>query len=70
MFTYSGELTGVPNSGRRPSILRSCTPLLPKSKFLKDGVGGMIATKGGQDFGGYGLFLSKGESESAAARLV
>jgi len=58
-FTYSGELSGVP---------ASCAPdILDRSYIIKvevtipdGGAEGMIATEGGR-FGGYGLFLSKGD---------
>jgi arylsulfatase len=58
VFTYSGELTGVPNSGA-PSILNKSYTITAEVTIPKGGAEGMIVTDGGR-FGGYGLFLSKG----------
>ena len=65
VFTYSGELTGVPNSGA-PSILNKSYTITAEVAIPEGGAEGMIVTDGGR-FGGYGLFLSKGESASAGA---
>ena len=58
VFTYSGALTGVPNSGA-PSILNKSYTITAEVTIPKGGAEGMIVTDGGR-FGGYGLFLSKG----------
>jgi len=55
-FTYSGILTGVPNSGA-PSILNKAYTITAEVTIPKGGAEGMIVTDGGR-FGGYGLFLS------------
>ncbi|MBK8578656.1 MAG: arylsulfatase [Candidatus Accumulibacter sp.] len=59
VFTYTGGLTGVPNSGA-PSILNKSYTITAEVTIPKGGAEGMIVTDGGR-FGGYGLFLSKGE---------
>ena len=59
VFTYSGELSGVPNSGA-PSILDKAYTITAEVEIPEGGAEGMIVTEGGR-FGGYGLFLSKGE---------
>jgi arylsulfatase len=59
VFTYSGELTGVPASGA-PSILNKSYTITAEVEIPDGGAEGMIVTDGGR-FGGYGLFLSKGE---------
>ena len=58
-FTYRGTLSGVPNSGA-PSILNKSYTITAEVTIPKGGAEGMIVTDGGR-FGGYGLFLSKGE---------
>ena len=58
-FTYSGELTGVPASAA-PSILQKSYTITAEVEIPEGGAEGMIVTQGGR-FGGYGLFLSKGE---------
>jgi hypothetical protein len=58
VFTYSGVLTGVPDSGA-PSILNKSYTITAEVEVPKGGAEGMIVTDGGR-FGGYGLFLSKG----------
>jgi hypothetical protein len=58
VFTYSGVLTGVPNSGA-PSILNKSYTITAEVTIPKGGATGMIVTDGGR-FGGYALFLSKG----------
>ena len=57
VFTYSGVLTGVPNSGA-PSILNKSYTITAEVEIPEGGAEGMIVTEGGR-FGGYGLFLSK-----------
>ena len=58
MFTYSGELTGVPPACA-PNILAKDFTIEAKIEIPEGGAEGMIVTEGGR-FGGYGLFLSKG----------
>jgi arylsulfatase len=58
-FTYSGNLTGIPGSGA-PSILNKAYTITAEVTIPDGGAEGMIVTDGGR-FGGYGLFLSKGE---------
>jgi len=59
VFTYTGTLSGVPNSGA-PSILNRAYTITAEVTIPDGGAEGMIVTDGGR-FGGYGLFLSKGE---------
>ncbi|WP_137817297.1 arylsulfatase [Pseudomonas sp. 2FG] len=59
VFTYTGGLIGVPNSGA-PNILNKSYTITAEVTIPKGGAEGMIVTDGGR-FGGYGLFLSKGE---------
>jgi arylsulfatase A-like enzyme len=58
VFTYSGELSGVPTSAA-PSILNKSYTITAEVEIPSGGAEGMIVTEGGR-FGGYGLFLSKG----------
>ena len=58
-FTYSGELTGVPASAA-PNVLQKSYTITAEVDIPEGGAEGMIVTQGGR-FGGYGLFLSKGE---------
>jgi len=57
VFTYSGELTGVPASAA-PSILNKSYTITAEVEIPEGGAEGMIVTEGGR-FGGYGLFLSR-----------
>ena len=59
LFTYSGELSGVPPSAA-PRILDKSYIITAEVEIPEGGGEGMIVTEGGR-FGGYGLFLSKGE---------
>ena len=59
VFTYSGELSGTPNSGA-PNMLNKSYTITAEVEIPEGGAEGMIVTDGGR-FGGYGLFLSKGE---------
>ena len=59
VFTYSGELTGVPASAA-PNILDKSYTITAEVEIPEGGAEGMIVTEGGR-FGGYGLFLSKGD---------
>jgi arylsulfatase len=58
-FTYSGVLGGVPASAA-PNILQKSYTITAEIEVPEGGAEGMIVTQGGR-FGGYGLFLSKGE---------
>ncbi|MGY8636116.1 arylsulfatase [Bradyrhizobium sp. 14AA] len=58
-FTYSGELIGTPASAA-PDILNKGYTITAEVSVPEGGAEGMIVTHGGR-FGGYGLFLSKGE---------
>jgi len=59
VFTYSGALSGVPASGA-PSIIDKSYSITAEVEIPEGGAEGMIVTQGGR-FGGYGLFLSKGD---------
>ncbi|WP_069881437.1 arylsulfatase [Bosea sp. BIWAKO-01] len=67
-FTYSGELTGVPPSAA-PSILGKSYTITAEVEIPEGGAEGMIVTEGGR-FGGYGLFLSKGEFGIGRGKVV
>ncbi len=68
VFTYSGGLTGVPISGA-PSILDKSYTITAEVEIPEGGAEGMIVTEGGR-FGGYGLFLSKGELGVGRGKVV
>jgi arylsulfatase len=68
VFTYSGTLTGVPASAA-PSILNKAYTITAEVEIPEGGAEGMIVTQGGR-FGGYGLFLSKGEFGLNRGRVV
>ena len=68
VFSYSGVLTGVPNSGA-PSILNKSYTITAEVEIPAGGAEGMIVTDGGR-FGGYGLFLSQGELGIGRGRPV
>jgi arylsulfatase A-like enzyme len=59
VFEYAGELTGVP-SAAAPDIKNKSYTITAEVEIPDGGAEGMIVTQGGR-FGGYGLFLSKGE---------
>ncbi len=59
VFTYSGELTGIPH-GDAPSLLNTSYTVTADVEVPKDGAEGMIHTNGGR-FGGYGFYLLKGK---------
>ena len=59
VFTYSGELSGPPDTDS-PSILAKSYTITAEVEIPKDGGEGMIVTDGGR-FGGYGLYLLKGK---------
>ena len=67
-FTYTGTLTGVPNSGA-PNILNKPYTITAEVTIPEGGAEGMIVTDGGR-FGGYGLFLSKGELGVGRGKVV
>jgi arylsulfatase A-like enzyme len=58
-FSYSGELSDVPAS-TAPNILQKSYTITAEVEIPEGGAEGMIVTQGGR-FGGYGLFLSKGD---------
>jgi arylsulfatase A-like enzyme len=60
VFTYSGELIGVPASAA-PNILNKSYTITAEVEIPKGGAEGMIVTEGGR-FGGYGLFLTRSYS--------
>jgi arylsulfatase len=68
VFTYSGELSGVPASAA-PNILDKSYTITAEVEIPKGGAEGMIVTEGGR-FGGYGLFLSKGEFGFGRGKVV
>src|ERR1700752_2115513 len=57
VFTYSGELVGVPASAA-PSILNKSYRITAQVEIPDGGAQGMIVTDGGR-FGGYAMFLSR-----------
>ena len=59
VFTYSGELSGIPH-GDAPSILDKSYTLTAEVDIPQGGAEGMLLTEGGR-FGGYGLYLLKGK---------
>jgi arylsulfatase len=59
VFNYTGTISGIPNSGA-PSILNKSYTITAEVTIPADGAEGVIVTDGGR-FGGYALFLSKGE---------
>jgi arylsulfatase A-like enzyme len=58
-FTYTGNLTGIPNSNA-PNVLARSFTISADVEVPEDGGDGMIVTDGGR-FGGYGLYLLKGK---------
>lgn len=58
VFTYSGEMIGIPN-GDAPSVLASSYNFTAEVEIPDDGGDGMIVTQGGR-FGGYGFYVLKG----------
>jgi arylsulfatase len=67
-FTYAGTLASVP--GRTaPSTLNRSYTITAEVTIPEGGAEGMIVTQGGR-FGGYGLFLSKGELGIGRGRVV
>jgi arylsulfatase A-like enzyme len=68
VFTYSGELSGVPASAA-PDILDKSYTITAEVEIPEGGAEGMIVTQGGR-FGGYGLFLSKGDFGVGRGKVV
>ncbi len=67
-FTYSGALSGVPASAA-PSILNKSYTITADVEIPDGGAEGMIVTEGGR-FGGYGLYLSKGEFGIGRGKVI
>lgn len=67
-FTYSGELSGVPASAA-PSILNKSYTITADVEIPDGGAEGMIVTEGGR-FGGYGLYLSKGDFGIGRGKVI
>jgi arylsulfatase A-like enzyme len=59
VFTYSGELTGIPTSDS-PSIIDKSYTITADVDIPAGGGDGMLVTEGGR-WGGYGLYLLKGK---------
>lgn len=59
LFTYSGEISGLP-VGNAPSILNKSYTITAEVELPQSGAEGMLATMGGR-FGGYGLYVLKGK---------
>ncbi|RDE51364.1 MAG: arylsulfatase [Candidatus Accumulibacter meliphilus] len=67
-FSYAGGLTGVPAS-TAPSIIDKSYRITAEVTIPEGGAEGMIVTQGGR-FGGYGLFLSKGDFGVGRGKVV
>jgi len=67
-FNYSGELSGVPDAAA-PDIKNKSYTITANVEIPEGGAEGMIVTQGGR-FGGYGLFLSKGEFGVGRGKVV
>jgi arylsulfatase len=59
VFTYSGEVTGIPQ-GDAPSVLATSYTITADVTIPEGGAEGMLNTSGGR-FGGYGFYLLKGK---------
>ncbi len=59
MFTYTGEIYGLPVSDA-PSILNKSYTITADVEIPQAGAEGMLVTLGGR-FGGYGLYILKGK---------
>ena len=59
LFTYSGELSGLPESSA-PNTLNKSYTITAEVEIPQGGAEGMLNTLGGR-FGGYGLYLLKGK---------
>lgn len=60
VFTFSGEVSGIPTSGSPNILNRSHYSITADVEIPAGGAEGMIVTEGGR-FGGYGLYLLKGK---------
>jgi len=67
-FEYSGTLSGVP-AASAPNILDKSYTITAEVEIPEGGAEGVIATEGGR-FGGYALFLSKGEMGIRHGKVV
>ena len=67
-FSYSGTLRDVPPACS-PNVLGRSFAISAEVEIPEGGAEGMIVTEGGR-FGGYGLFLSKGELGIGRGRVV
>ncbi len=59
VFTYSGEISGIP-PGSAPNLLGKSYSISAEVDIPQEGAEGMLNTNGGS-FGGYGLYLVKGK---------
>jgi arylsulfatase len=59
VFTYSGQVTGIP-PGDAPSLLDTSYTITAEVDIPQGGAEGMLNTNGGR-FGGYGFYLLKGK---------
>jgi len=59
VFTYSGELTGVP-MGDAPQLIGASYTITAEVEIPQGGAEGMLVTQGGR-FGGWGFYLLKGK---------
>jgi arylsulfatase len=59
VFTYTGELTGVPY-GDAPSLLDKSYTITAEADIPQGGAEGVIVTEGGR-FGGFGFYVLKGK---------
>jgi arylsulfatase len=59
VFTYSGELTGVP-MGDAPQLLATSYTITAEVEIPQGGAEGMLVTQGGR-FGGWGFYVLKGK---------
>ena len=69
VFTYSGETDRRARPAAAPSILNKSYTITAEVEIPEGGAEGMIVTEGGR-FGGYGLFLSKGEFGIGRGKVV
>jgi arylsulfatase len=67
-FTYTAPIIGVPPSAA-PSILNKSYSITAEVEIPESGAEGIIVTEGGR-FGGYSLFLSKGEFGVGRGKVV
>jgi arylsulfatase A-like enzyme len=67
-FTYSGEVSGIPNDAA-PNILQRSYKITAELSIPKGGATGMIVTQGGR-FAGYGFFLSEGRKRTFLLKMT